>query len=121
VRSIITKLAMVALACFILSSCATFGGGSTKLSPKQQSVIWMTLYNQQYKEVQSALFVFFVNENAEKKAYYQKKAEILTELWPVLKDYDDIATSGGTPSEQLAMTVSYLVYKLTDVIVGGIK
>ena len=120
-RSIITKLAMVALACFVFSSCATFGGGSTKLSPKQQSVIWMTLYNQQYKEVQASLFTFLVSADAEKKAYLQKKIEILTELWPALKDYDDIAMSGGTPSEQLAMTVNYLVYKLTDVIVGGIK
>lgn len=83
--------------------------------------MWVALYNQEYQNAQSELMTtFFASYSQEKKDFLLKKLEILSELKKVLKEYDTIVWSGGTPDQQLLGSINYLIYKLTDMAARGV-
>lgn len=91
-----------------------------KLSNKQQSVMWMSLYNQNYKDAAGAMVMTVASPQSEEhKKFLVKKLEILVELKPLLDTYDTIVWSDGTPDDRLMSNINYLVYRLTDLIVEG--
>ncbi len=100
-------IVLLAAALFIIAACATMTG----MTPKQQAVAWMSIYNAQYDDTMSIM----TNPNstqAQKEMGLKKKA-ILTQVWPLLKVYVAVIDGGGTPSASETAALTDLINQLT--------
>jgi len=105
----------VLLLLIILIGCATNGG--TKLTPKQNATVWMTIYNAQYDDTMLIMQNPLATKE-QKNIALQKKA-ILTQIWPLLKVYVATVEGGGTPSVEMEATLTGLINQLTALAIGG--
>jgi len=96
-------------------SLAACGG---KLSNKQQSVMWMSLYNQNYKDAAGAMVMTVASpQSDEHKKFLVTKLEILVELKPLLDTYDTIVWSDGTPDDRL-MTMLFIAVPIIEPLIA---
>jgi len=106
VKWIVPIIALAFIGCATLSNTAAWGDKS----PKEKSLYFIQLYNQQYDDT----MFMATNPNitdAQKRIVVTKK-NMLTKLWPMIRTYDSIAANGGIPSAADEQAILVLINDL---------
>jgi hypothetical protein len=108
----------------LLAGCATLGGGEKTwgdMSPKEKSLFFMETYNKHYDDVvyQVTAAGGWDNLGEAKEYVLGKKIEILLQLHPVIKVYDEIATLGEVPDPETERVILMLLNQLIEGIAEG--
>lgn len=104
------RLAIGLLLLVMLCSCATMPPVSQQADRERQVEIWMSVYDQQYKDTMNIMSSPLSTEN--QKEMGRKKTAILTEAWPLLKAYRDVVLAGGVPTESSTQAVTDVMNRL---------
>jgi len=112
------NVALMILFAFVLAGCATMGLSSDPLlAAKQQGIIWGSIYNAEYKDVESIM-----NNKAatpEQVDMANKKRAILVKVHPWLKMYKKATDQGSIPTAENTEALVNLINELT-ILSGGI-
>lgn len=107
-----TKTLVCMALLLVLAACA----GIKPMTAKQQSAVWLGVYNAQYDDCMS-IMTNQASTAAQKDIARQKKA-LLAKIWPLLKVYTSIIDDGGTPMAEDTQTLTELINQLTR-LAGG--
>ena len=109
---------LMILFAFVLVGCATTGLSTDPLlAAKQQGIIWGSIYNSEYKDVESIM-----NNKAatpEQVAMANKKRAVLVKVYPWLKMYKKATDQGSIPTAENTEALVNLINELT-VLAGGV-
>jgi len=105
-------LIVLLMSLVVLSGCATMGLSSDPLlAAKQQGIIWGSVYNAEYKDVESVM-----NNKAstpEQITMANKKRAILVKVHPWLKMYKKATDKGNLPTTENTEALINLINELT--------
>jgi len=105
----LSRLVMVLLLAALVS-CATMPPVSQQADRERQVEIWMSLYDQQYKDTMSIMSSPTSTEG--QKTIGRQKTAILTEAWPLLKAYRDVVLAGGVPTDSSTQAITDVMNRL---------
>ena len=112
------KLVLLPLILILAAGCSWVG--TTKkwsdMTPKEKSTFFMGIYNRQYND--TVALASMPNLLEPQKEIVRAKKQMLTEMWPLIKAYDDIAVGGGVPSLDLESLINSYINRL---IMLGVK
>lgn len=112
------NIALFLVLAFVFAGCATMGLSSDPLlAAKQQGIIWGSIYNSEYKDVESVM-----NNKAstpEQITMANKKRAILVKVHPWLKMYKKATDQGSIPTAENTEALVNLINELT-ILSGGI-
>ena len=112
------KVAVLFIALLMLTACATVGPTATgqALTAKQQATVWLSDYNSISANVK-AVASSPISTPAQLDMA-RKELVIMKQVYPLLRTYDSLVNSGGTPSPQDVQTITNLMTQLATMIGG---
>jgi hypothetical protein len=106
------KMLLLPLIIIFAAGCSWFGGAKSwsDFTPKEKSTYFMGIYNKQYTDTFTMASAPNLLES--QKEVIRAKKLALSEVWPLIKAYDDIAVSGGIPGADLESLINSYINRI---------